>query len=115
MSATTDQVRDLLGTRLAELDEEKGRVQRALEALTATNGRAPRAAAREAGPRRPRRRRGKTRANQAVALIEGSPGISASGIAAAMRIKPNYLYRLLGDLEKEGQVKKAGREYFPAT
>ena len=28
-----------------------------------------------------------------------------------MRIKPNYLYRVLGDLEKEGRVKKSGRSY----
>ena len=30
-----------------------------------------------------------------------------------MKIKPNYLYRVLGDLEKEGRVKKQGRKYFP--
>ena len=28
-----------------------------------------------------------------------------------MKIKPNYLYRVLGDLEKEGRVKKHGRQY----
>jgi DNA-binding HxlR family transcriptional regulator len=31
-----------------------------------------------------------------------------------MKIKPNYLYRVLGDLEKEGRVKKKGRQYYPA-
>jgi DNA-binding HxlR family transcriptional regulator len=31
-----------------------------------------------------------------------------------MKIKPNYLYRVLGDLEKEGRVKKDGRTYHPA-
>ena len=46
-------------------------------------------------------------------LVEGSPGISASEIAKSMKIKPNYLYRVLGDLEKEGRVKKKGRKYFP--
>ena len=30
-----------------------------------------------------------------------------------MKIKPNYLYRVLGDLEKEGRVKKKGRKYYP--
>ena len=30
-----------------------------------------------------------------------------------MKIKPNYLYRVLGDLEKEGRVKKDGRQYYP--
>ena len=28
-----------------------------------------------------------------------------------MKIKPNYLYRVLGDLEKEGRIKKKGRTY----
>jgi DNA-binding PadR family transcriptional regulator len=28
-----------------------------------------------------------------------------------MKIKPNYLYRVLGDLEKEGRVTKDGRKY----
>ncbi len=49
-----------------------------------------------------------------MGLVEGSPGISASDIAKTMKIKPNYLYRVLGDLEKEGRVKKKGRQYFPS-
>ena len=48
-------------------------------------------------------------------LIEQQPGISASDVAKTMKIKPNYLYRVLGDLEKEGRVKKDGRNYFPAA
>jgi len=49
-----------------------------------------------------------------VALVEKNPGISASEIAKQMKIKPNYLYRVLGELEKEGRVKKKGRAYHPA-
>ena len=55
-----------------------------------------------------------TRADQAVDLITSQPGISASDVAKTMKIKPNYLYRVLGDLEKEGRVKKDGRQYYPA-
>jgi predicted Rossmann fold nucleotide-binding protein DprA/Smf involved in DNA uptake len=62
-------------------------------------------------PRRRRRRRKGTRADQAVQLVQSSPGISASEIAKQMKIKPNYLYRVLGELEKEGRVTKKGREY----
>lgn len=65
-------------------------------------------------PRKRRKRRGGTRADQAVKLIESQPGISASDVAKTMKIKPNYLYRVLGDLEKEGRVKKDGRQYYPA-
>lgn len=67
-----------------------------------------------AAPRKRRKRRGGTRADQAVNLIESQPGISASDVAKTMKIKPNYLYRVLGDLEKEGRVKKDGRQYYPA-
>ncbi len=70
--------------------------------------------AKAGAPRRRRKRRGGTRADQAVKLIEGQPGISASDVAKTMKIKPNYLYRVLGDLEKEGRVKKKGRQYYPA-
>ena len=60
---------------------------------------------------RRRRRRGGTRADQAVRLVKANPGISASEIATKMKIKPNYLYRVLGELEKEKKLKKDGRAY----
>jgi DNA-binding MarR family transcriptional regulator len=49
-----------------------------------------------------------------VKLIGDNPGISASEIAKQMKIKPNYLYRVLAELEKEGRVRKEGRAYHPA-
>jgi len=120
MPSTThvlDEARDLVKKRLAELDDERKRLERALAELggkvTGRVGRRPgrpRGSGKKAGA--PRRRRKGTRADQAVALVEGSPGISASEIAKSMKIKPNYLYRVLGDLEKEGRVKKKGRQYF---
>lgn len=133
MPSTTnvlDEARDLVVKRLAELDEERKRLERALTELGGggkTTRRAPgrprgsktsstssTAATASATPRKRRKRRGGTRADQAVALIEGAPGISASDVAKQMKIKPNYLYRVLGDLEKEGRVKKDGRQYYPA-
>jgi transposase-like protein len=127
MPSTThvlDEARDLVKKRLAELDDERKRLERALAELggkvTSRTGRGPgrpRGSASKAGagagaPKKRRRRSG-TRADQAVALVEGSPGISASEIAKTMKIKPNYLYRVLGDLEKEKRVTKKGRQYFP--
>ena len=133
MPSTTDvldEARDLVLKRLADLDEERKRLERALAELggkatrrapgrprgsksraTASTPAAPKAKA--ATPRRRRKRRGGTRADQAVSLIESQPGISASDVAKTMKIKPNYLYRVLGDLEKEGRVKKDGRQYYP--
>lgn len=127
-SNVLDEALDLVKKRLAELDEERTRLERALAELGGTvtrrpgrppgsgkrgPGRPPKAAtAATTTPRKKRRRRRSgTRADQAVALVESSPGISASEIAKTMKIKPNYLYRVLGELEKEGRVTKKGREY----
>jgi len=129
-SNVLDEALDLVKKRLAELDEERKRLERALAELggTITRGRPGRPRGSGRGPGRPRktttagaaraprrrRRRGGTRADQAVNLVEQNPGISASDIAKQMKIKPNYLYRVLGELEKEGRVSKKGREYHPA-
>lgn len=119
-----DEARQLVERRLAELDEERKRLERALAELggkTSTRrgpgrprGSSKKTTAAAGAPRRRRKRRGGTRADQAVKLIQDQPGIGASEVAKAMKIKPNYLYRVLGDLEKEGRVKKDGRQYYPA-
>src|ERR1700749_1064757 len=122
MPSTTnvlDEARGLIERRLADLDEERRRLERALGELggkaTKRPGRprgssspsgGPAAPKASAAPKKRRRRRGGTRADQAVDLITSQPGISASDVAKTMKIKPNYLYRVLGDLEKEGRVKK---------
>jgi sugar-specific transcriptional regulator TrmB len=120
-SKVLDEARDLVVKRLAELDDERKRLERALAEL---GGKAARKAGRRPGrPKgstatkstakkgRRRKRRGGTRADQAVALIKQNPGITASEIAKSMKIKPNYLYRVLSDLEKQKRVKKKGRTY----
>jgi sugar-specific transcriptional regulator TrmB len=121
-----DVARDALERTIRELEDQ---IKQAEQALAALGGKATRrgpgrprgsankkaAKASKAGaPRRRRKRRGGTRADQAVKLIESNPGISASDVAKQMKIKPNYLYRVLGDLEKEGRVKKDGRSYSAA-
>jgi sugar-specific transcriptional regulator TrmB len=118
-----DVAREALERTIRELEDQ---IKKAEQALTALGGKAsrrgpgrPRGSAKKStatagAPRRRRKRRGGTRADQAVKLIEGQPGISASDVAKTMKIKPNYLYRVLGDLEKEGRVKKDGRQYYPA-
>jgi predicted Rossmann fold nucleotide-binding protein DprA/Smf involved in DNA uptake len=121
-----DEARDALERSVRELRAQLSQAEEALEklggkAIRRGPGR-PKGSGRKAttttggttAPRRRRKRRGGTRADQAVKLIEDQPGISASDVAKAMKIKPNYLYRVLGDLEKEGRVKKDGRRYHPA-
>ncbi len=46
-----------------------------------------------------------------MTLIQENPGISASEIAKKLKIKPNYLYRVLNDEVKAGKIKKDGRSY----
>ncbi|OJU85922.1 MAG: hypothetical protein BGO11_17025 [Solirubrobacterales bacterium 70-9] len=131
MPSTTnvlDEARQLVERRLAELDDERRRLERALAELggkakrspgrprgsASTTASSPTPKASRGAPKKRRRRKGGTRADQAVDLITSQPGISASDVAKTMKIKPNYLYRVLGDLEKEGRVKKDGRQYYPA-
>jgi len=123
-----DVARDALERTIRELEDQ---IKQAEQALAALGGKVTRrgpgrprgsaakkatgtAAGKGGGTRRRRKRRGGTRADQAVKLIEQNPGISASDVAKQMKIKPNYLYRVLGDLEKEGRVKKSGRSYSAA-
>jgi hypothetical protein len=102
------EARRLLQARLAELDEEKARLERALADLTGGKRRGP---GRPKGSRNSGRRRSGTRAEQAVKLVKANPGISAGEIAKRMSIAPNYVYRVMAELEKEGRVNKSGRQY----
>lgn len=117
-SNTVEEAANLLRERIRELDAERVQLERALAQLTGgREGRRgpgrPRGSG--SGPRRRRRRRGGTRAEQAVKLIQANPGRTASELAAEMNIKPNYLYRVLAELEQEGKVRKDGRAYHPVA
>ena len=120
VTGAVDQAAKLLKTRIRELEGELSKLQRALSSLTdGRQGRRgpgrPRASgATSRTAARPTRRRRGTRADQAVRLIKANPGISAAEVAKKMRIKPNYLYRVLGDLQNEGRLKKSGRSYTAA-
>src|SRR5271170_5474347 len=125
------EARDKIEQALAEISEEQDRLRSALSSLA--GGSTPKRRGRPPGrpsaassstestatPRKRRKRRktrkrsGGTRADHAVALIEEKPGITASQIAKKLKIKPNYLHRVLGDLEKAKRLKKDGRQYFP--
>lgn len=119
VSKTMDEAAGVIRKRLRELDTERSQLERALAGLTDGRegrrgpGRPAGSTTRTSGRRR-RRRGSTTRSDQAVKLVAANPGISASEIAKKMSIKPNYLYRVLADLEKQGKVRKDGRAYHPA-
>jgi hypothetical protein len=66
------------------------------------------------GRRRGRPRGTGTRSSQVLTLVEAKPGITIPEMAKEMGITPNYLYRVLPELAKDGKVKKAGKGWEPA-
>ncbi len=113
--------------RLGELKQEVSKLEAARAALVGGNRRpgrprggsaaaAPRRRRAARGPGRPRGRRGgNTRANQALELVRGKPGITIPEIAQAMGIEPNYLYRVMPRLVTDGQVRRQGQGWHPAS
>lgn len=111
-------VRDI-DERLRELKQEVVRLEAARTALVGRGPGRPRgsrpttARRRRTGSSRARRG-GKTRANQALDLVRSQPGITIPQIAEDIKIEPNYLYRVLPRLEKDGLVKRDGKGWHPA-
>ena len=111
-------VRDI-DERLRELKTEVSRLEAARSALIGRGPGRPRGSStttrRRRGPGRPRgRRRGNTRAVQALELVKSRPGITIPQIATEIKIEPNYLYRVMPRLEQDGQVKRDGKGWVPA-
>jgi len=105
---------------LRPLHDEYLKLQRAKEALdgvdTPKRGRPRGSTASSGGTRRRRsRRRGSTRGDEALNLIRQNPGVTVSDLARMMNISPpNYLYRVVGNLQSDGAVKKEGKGYVAA-
>ena len=118
-SDVLDQARSLIEDRIKELDGERRKLERTLADMTGGRvgrrrpGRPKGSTTRRTSGRKRGRRRA-TRADQAVKHVKANPGITASEIAKKMRIQPNYVYRVMGDLQKQGKVKKKGKGYAAA-
>ena len=127
MADFLDEKRNEIDARLRELRplvDEFNRLEKAAAALAgvggtsrATTTRRRRTTSSSSGTRRGRRGRPRgsgNRAKQALELVRARPGISISEMASAMKIKPNYLYRVMPTLESEGQVVKRDKGWHPA-
>lgn len=104
---------------LRPLVEEHRRLEAAFAALDGgESSPPPRAHARagNGGRRgRPRGSRGaNTRATQAIELVRARPGMTIPELAEHMGIKPNYLYRILPQLEEDGKVRRKEKGWHPA-
>jgi hypothetical protein len=119
-----------IDNRLKELREEESRLLAARAALAGNSGarrgpgRPPRSASsststtttRRRRPGRPRGRRGgNTRSAQALELVRNKPGITIPEIASAMKIEPNYLYRVMPKLTSDGLVTRDGQGWHPVA
>jgi hypothetical protein len=114
-SDTVDKARALLEQRRRELTDELRQVESAIAGLGGRKRGPGRPRGSGGNTRRRRTRRGGTRADQAVKIIDENPGIGVAELGKKMKLKaPNYLYRVLPDLEKEGRIKKRGKGYQTA-
>jgi hypothetical protein len=130
MADFLDEKRKEIDARMRELRpavEEYNRLEQALSALAGLDGgrstpstsrRRRRATSGTSGTtrtgRRGRPRGSGNRAKQALELVRTRPGITISEMASAMKIQPNYLYRVMPTLESEGQVVKRDKGWHPA-
>ena len=130
MSTTLEKVHSDISLRLEELDplvEEHRQLSAIAEKLGAapqsSNGskRAPRKAStgtpakQSTTGKRGRPAGSGKRGQEVVDIVIANPGIKVADIAALMSIKPNYLYRVMPDLEKQGKVTKVGKGYEAAA
>lgn len=121
MADFLEEKRKEIDARLRELRplvDEFNQLEKAAAALAGVGG-ATRPRARRATSGGPRRKRGRprgsgNRAKQALELVRTRPGITISEMASAMKIQPNYLYRVMPTLESEGQVVKRDKGWHPA-
>ena len=124
MADFLDEKRKEIDARLRELRplvDEYNRLEKAAAALSGVGGAQRMAAVPRrrnsgggGGNRRGRPRGSGNRAKQALELVRTRPGISISEMASAMKIQPNYLYRVMPTLESEGQVVKREKGWHPA-
>lgn len=124
MSNTLDNARGLIESRLAEINDERKRLERALKSLTSdavsrAPGR-PKATASSAPvaskPARRRRRKGVDRQAQITKIITDQPGLKASEIARAAGVSSQQAHGILAKLIKAGTITKAAdKTYSPAA
>ena len=114
-----DTARKAIDEQLANLREEIKRLEAAASALGgAWTGRRrgpgrPRGSGTGTARKRGRRRGSGGRAAQAEKLVAANPGITIRELADKMKIKQNYLYRVMPQLEADKKVRKRDKGWYP--
>jgi sugar-specific transcriptional regulator TrmB len=121
----SDEIRNLIDTRLSEIEDEAGRLQRALEHLEPRRrrgrpaGSAGRRGSKAQGrppakvPRLPKAKRAARgeRQRQLVAAIKKMPGASPGELADAIEVGSTQAHRMIRSLEGKGTIKKKGQGF----
>lgn len=114
------QAKELLRSRLAEIEKERTQLEHALRSLgqSPSTRRGPRAAT-SPGPRRrrsggKRARRGQ-RESEFLAQVESNPGAKISEIAKTMGVAPQQLYPIARRLNESGKVTRKDEGFHPAA
>ena len=98
---------------LKPLHDEYLTLQKAREALDGVDR--PRRGASPRKGRRGRPRGSGGTSNRALEAIRKNPGITVSELARELKMRhPNYLYRVLPQLEAQGAVRKDGKGWHAA-
>jgi biotin operon repressor len=113
----TTEIRNLLETRLADIDTEAGRLQQALEALGSDGSHGRRSGSGEGLPPKPtRRNKGKRaargeRQRQLVEAIGKMSGASPSELADAIHVSSTQVHTMIRSLQDKGRIKKKGQGF----
>lgn len=119
-SSATDTTRQDIDRRLQSLRQEVARLEAARAALVGGRRKVRQAGRPAAVVERTRRRslvrgprkRG-TRSSQALELVQRQPGITIPQIAESLKIRPDYLYRIMPKLMNDQQVRREGHGWVP--
>jgi hypothetical protein len=118
-SDAVQQAKELLQTRLAEIDQERKQVEHALSSLGTARARQPgpkaaRSATRKRRSGGKRARRGQREA-EFLAQIRDRPGAKISEIASSIGVAPQQLYPIARRLSESGQVSREGDGFHVAA
>ena len=114
------QAKELLRSRLSEIEKERTQLEHALRSL----GPSPSHASRPQGGRQPRaqasalRRQARPRGqreSEFLAQVESNPGAKISEIAKTMGVAPQQLYPIARRLSESGKVTRKDEGFHPVA
>jgi hypothetical protein len=116
-SDAVQKAKELLRSRLSEIDQERAQLEHALASLGPASAPASRSGSKPARRPRAKRRSGGKRARRGqreaefLAQIKSSPGAKISDIAGTIGVAPQQLYPIARRLSESGKVTRKGEGF----